>query len=107
MASRLVVSVSTATTPNSCARAIHSFRRASVRTHSYFERSILALRAALARAAASEIGVNAPCSGLSLPPPLWGRVGEGGANRSLLPPPPPHPPPTRRAAPSTPGRGEM
>ena len=60
MASRLVVSVSTATTPTSCARAIHSFRRASVRTHSYLERSIFCLRAASSRAAASEIGVRAP-----------------------------------------------
>ena len=66
MGSRLVVSVSIATTPSSCARAIHSFRRASVVTVSYLERSILAARAFSARAAASEMGVRAP---FALPPP--------------------------------------
>src|SRR6185437_14622893 len=73
MASRLVVSVSTATTPASCARAIHSFRRASVRTVSYLLRSILAWRAASLRAVASAIGVRAPLP--CLPPPDNGSAG--------------------------------
>src|SRR5712664_4114643 len=73
MASRLVVSVSTATTPISCARAIHSFRRASVRTVSYLLRSILAVRAASLRAVASAIGVRSPLDRLL--PPESGRAG--------------------------------
>ena len=52
-----MVSVSNATTPMSVARAIQCLSRSSVRTVSYFERSILALRAASARAAASDCGV--------------------------------------------------
>src|SRR6185437_3776367 len=73
MASRLVVSVSTATTPASRARAIHSVRRASVRTVSYLLRSILAWRAASLRAVASAIGVSAPLP--CLPPPDNGSAG--------------------------------
>ena len=76
MASRLVVSVSTATTPNSCARAIHFFRSSSVRTHSYLERSILVLCAPSLRAMASAMGVRAPL-GASFFSLLTGASAEG------------------------------
>src|SRR3979409_166837 len=72
--------------PTSCARAIHRWSSSRLRMVWYLLRSILVLRAASARAAASEIGVRGCVSGLPAPcarrgalaPPLRGSVGAEG-----------------------------
>src|SRR5437773_7204251 len=78
-------------------RAIHRCSSSRLRTVWYLLRSILVLRAASARAAASEIGVRDSVSGLrpcatrgALAPPFSGSVGaagEPGLSKGLLSPP--------------------
>src|SRR5256885_10710806 len=78
-------------------RAIHRWSSSRLRTVWYLLRSILVLRAASARAAASEMGVRDSVSGLrpcatrgALAPPFSGSVGAAGGTgvfkRTLSPP---------------------
>src|SRR5580698_8339409 len=83
---------SIATWPTSWIRAIQASSSSSLRRVRYLPRSTGIFRAASARAAASERGAPLRLPALScllldalpfpllgtLPPPLWGRVGEGG-----------------------------
>src|ERR1700730_9807707 len=120
-----VALASKATWPLSCTRAIQALSSARLRTVTYLLRSTGVLRAASARAAASEIGVPLRLPALSsLPPCVFGApplplAGEGGVGVPPLakrsPPASKRPPPgslwRATALPSDPtspasGRGE-